>query len=141
MAFTGADHERARRAGQQAMAKLVAQEHATLRSDSRSSKTRFPGLGVRVKEGRVRVDEWMGKDLGPLAGACAEVVSGQRVHNIAAAALTLMPIVALTRRTQGAAAFVVFPHGNVHQHRLADPKAVTRAERDAVRFNALAAAA
>jgi hypothetical protein len=84
--------------------------------------------------------QWLGDELGPLAGACAEVTDGTRVHNVAAAALTLMPLVALSKRTKGACAFVIFPDGRVHEHKLTDRKMITTAKTDAIRFNALAAA-
>jgi hypothetical protein len=105
------------------------------------STVKFKALGVRVSDGTVSVNEWSGKKLGALAGARAEVTDGVRVHNVAAAALTLMPIFALAKRTKGASAFIVFPDGTVREHKLPGKSEVAAAHRDAIRFNALASAA
>ena len=107
----------------------------------RSAKVKFPALGVRARGGEVTKNEWGGKRLGALVGARAEVVDGTRVHNVAAATLTLMPLLALTKRTKGACAFIVFGDGTIHKHPLADQKAVAAAKMDAARFNVLAASA
>jgi hypothetical protein len=101
---------------------------------------KFRGLGVRVRNGMVCKNQWPGDELGPLAGACAEITDGTRVHNVAAATLTLMPVIALSKRTKGARAFVIFPDGKIHEHKLTDRKMITAAKADAIRFNALAAA-
>ena len=139
--FSEADHERARRAGQAAMAKLAGTPVPSPAAVPKTPRVKFPALGVRVQGGDVTRNEWGSKRLGALAGAHAEVTDGIRVHNVAAATLTLMPLLALTRRTKGACAFIIFSDGKVHEHKLADQKAVTAARADAIRFNALAAAA
>lgn len=135
--FSEADHERARRAGQAAMAKMAGQPNTTT-ARPKTTIVKFPALGIRARDGEVTKNEWRGKRLGTLAGAHAEVLDGNRVHNVAAATLTLMPVLALTRRTKGACAFIVFPDGKIHEHKLPGRREVIAAKADAIRFNALA---
>lgn len=102
---------------------------------------RFSSLRVIVRDGDVLRDGWSGPArLGPLAGSHAEITDGTRPHRIALAALTLTPVIALTRKNK-ASAFVVFADGTVHECKLDGKKAIGRAQRDVVKFNALAAAA
>jgi len=52
-----------------------------------------------------------------------------------------MPLLALSKRTKGAVTFVIFADGRSHEYRLANPRMISAAKADAVRFNTLAAAA
>lgn len=79
------------------------------------------------------------KCLGSLAGARAQLGDVGKVHNVGAAALTLMPVFVLTTRKQ-AMAYVVFSDGMIHEKKLDGKSAVRAGEREIVKFNALAAA-
>ena len=111
-----------------------------------TTKTRFPGIGVRVRNGAVCKDEWQGKRLGALAGAHAELTGGTRPHNIGAAIITAPLslgaglLIGLTRRTE-ASAFIVFADGTLHEHKVHGKSALAAAQRDTVKFNATASAA
>jgi hypothetical protein len=93
-----------------------------------------------VRDGQVYRSGLIVKRLGALAGAHAEITDPQRRHRLGAAAVTLMPIVALSKKDK-ATAFVVIAHGTVHERRLDGNGPVKRAQSDVVKFNALAAAA
>lgn len=145
--FSPEEHERARLAGEQLMAKLAGKQAASASPAAASSpakrgKTqRFPYLGVIIRDGEVLKDgNWRQKRLGSLAGARAQLGDVGKVHNVGAAALTLMPIVALTSR-KIAMAYLVFPDGTVHERKLDGKTAVRKGEGEVVKFNALAAAA
>ena len=62
-----------------------------------------------------------------------------KVHNLGAAALTLMPVLALTTRKE-AMAYIVFPDGTVYHKKMTGKSAVRSAESEVVRFNALVTA-
>ena len=93
------------------------------------------------------------KLLGPLAGAQASIVTGQvgnrrsggaRVADATLAAAALGPVGLLagaySRPRTGGLAVVTFPGGGVWQKVIPQPASLTRAQAEAVRFNALAAA-
>ncbi len=94
----------------------------------------------------VRVNEWHGKRLGALAGAHAELTDGTRPHRVGAALVTAPLslgaglLIGLTRKSK-ASAFVVFADGTVHERKLDGKSAISAAQRDAVKFNALTNAA
>jgi hypothetical protein len=144
--FTPEEHERARLAGEQLMAKLAGKQPAAAAaaasSPAKRDKTqRFPYLGVIIRDGAVFKDgNWRLKRLGPLAGARAQLGDVGKVHNVGAAALTLMPVFALTTRRQ-ATAYIVFPDGTVHERKLDGKTPVRKGESEVVKFNALVAAA
>ncbi len=85
------------------------------------------------------------RHLGPLKGAYAEVTAGTRHHRVGAAVMTAPLLgagllIGLTKKSK-AAAFVVFPDGTVHERKLKGASAINIAQRDVVKFNAMAAAA
>jgi hypothetical protein len=93
------------------------------------------------------------KRLGSLAGAHAEVVSGktgkarrgggERTGDVIALAPVLGPLalIAALSRSEPGLAVVIFADGSVREKRFTDKPSVTRAQAEAVQFNALAAAA
>jgi Short C-terminal domain len=110
-------------------------------------RSSLQALGVIVKaDGTVCTT--MGRRLGPLAGAHAEVTNPSRHHRagaaVSASVLTmgtgLGPTGALVGLSKKSIAMgvVVFPDGTLHQHRLDGAWAVQRAEVAAVAFNAMA---
>jgi hypothetical protein len=133
--FTAEDHERARRLGEIAMGK----QPATAAPRAKRKTARFPGLGVEVRDGQVYRVGFTTKRLGPLAGAHAEITAPGRRRNVGAAAITLMPVIALSKRDT-AVAFVVIADGTVHQRKLDGNGPVRKAQAEVVKFNALAAA-
>lgn len=148
--FTDADHERALRAGQYASARNAGEKPVTARrgkpvAASREKKVRFAALGVRVQGAAVCKDEWQGKRLGSIAGAHAELTDGTRPHRVGAALITAPLslgaglLIGLTRGTR-ASAFVVFADGTLHERKLSGKSQVAAAQRDVIKFNALAAA-
>jgi hypothetical protein len=98
-----------------------------------------------MQDGTVRSLGWPAVDLGPLAGARAEMTDPSSIHRVAAgataAALTVPAagLLALTRK-QVAVVMVVFPDGTVHQRKLNGGSAVRRAQAEVIQFNALAQA-
>ncbi|HEX6450959.1 MAG TPA: hypothetical protein VF060_16025 [Trebonia sp.] len=148
--MTDADHERALRAGRNAMARLAAEKSGEPYRPEKLEKTvrpvKLPGLGVRIGGGSVHVNEWRGRRLGDLAGAHAELTDGTRPHRVGAALVTAPLslgaglLIGLTRKSK-ASAFVVFADGTVHERKLDGKSAISAAQRDAVKFNALANAA
>jgi hypothetical protein len=136
--FSDADHERAVRAGKQAMAKTAGEA-------AKGKTVKLPGLGVRVRDGGVYVNEAFGKRLGDLAGAHAEITDGTRPHRvgtaIVAGAVWLPAALVGLSRGFKASAFVVFADGTVRETKLGNKAAAGKAQGDVVRFNALAAAA
>jgi hypothetical protein len=150
MDMTNADHKRALRAGRNAMAKLAAEKTGESYHPGKKVRpvrpAKLPGLGVHVKGGSVHVNEWRGKRLGGLAGAHAELTDGIRPHRVDAALVTAPLslgaglLIGLTRKSK-ASAFVVFADGTVHERKLDRKSAISAAQRDAVKFNALANAA
>ncbi len=113
-----------------------------------SARTDLRGLGVRIEDGQVSTLPGLMKSrqLGPLKGAHAEVTAGTRRHRIGAGAVAgvaLVPVagllIGLTKKSK-ATAFVVFTDGTVHERKLDGANMISSAQRDVVRFNALAAA-
>lgn len=111
-----------------------------------AATVKLAGLGVQVVGGGVWAAGRGGRFLGPLAGSRAELTDGTRPHRIGAA-VALAPftlggsaLIALTRKNK-ASAFVVFTDGSVHERKLDGKSAIGGAQRDAVKFNALAGAA
>lgn len=147
MHVTDADHERALRAGRDAMAKLAAEKSGVpYRPEKTVRPVKLPGLGVRIVGGSVYVNEWRERRLGVLAGAHAELTDGTRPHRVGAALVTAPLslgaglLIGLTRKSK-ASAFVVFADGTAHERKLDGKSAISAAQRDAVKFNALAGAA
>jgi hypothetical protein len=111
-----------------------------------SARTDLRGLGVRVEDDQVSTLPGLVKSrlLGPLKGAHAEVTAGTRHHRIGAAvvaaplSLGAGLLLGLTKKSK-ANAFVVFADGTVHERKLDGASMISSAQRDAVRFNALAA--
>ena len=111
----------------------------------------FPGLGVCVRDGTVYTGTFTGGNLlGELKGAQAEIADATKAQMIRAgltsgvALGTLIGPVALLPgvfRKSKAVAFVVFTDGIVREHKLDGNMAIRAAQRDVVKFNALAAAA
>lgn len=112
-----------------------------------AARTDLRGLGVRIEDGQVSTLPGLMKPrrLGPLKGAHAEVTAGTRHHRIGAAVATAPLslgaglVLGLTKKSK-ATAFVVFPDGTLHERKLDGASAVSSAQRDAVKFNALASA-
>jgi hypothetical protein len=113
-----------------------------------SARTDLRGLGVRIEDDQVSTLPGLMKSrrLGPLRGAHAEVTAGTRHHRIGAATVAgvaLAPgvglLVGLAKKSK-ATAFVVFADGTLHERKLDGASMISSAQRDAVRFNALAAA-
>jgi hypothetical protein len=112
-----------------------------------AARTDLRGLGVRIEDGQVSTLPGLMKSrhLGPLKGAHAEVTAGTRHHRIGAAAVAAPLslgaglIIGLTKKSK-ATAFVVFAEGSVQERKLDGASMISTAQRDAVRFNALAAA-
>src|SRR5262249_8689663 len=141
----------------------------------------LPGLGISIRDGIVRaskgaiftgatgtraemaikLEERPGgsTDLGPLAGARADVISGQVGHRRTAgtraadatlATAALAPVLGPLAVAGGAlaggfsrvgtqgVAFVIFPTGKMHEKPINSPQEVLRAQTDAIRFNAMA---
>jgi hypothetical protein len=112
-----------------------------------SARTDLRSLGVRIEDDQVSSLPGLAKSrrLGPIKGAHAEVTAGTRHHRIGAAAvaaplsLGVGLLVGLTKKSK-ATAFVVFADGTVHERKLDGASMISSAQRDAVRFNALAVA-
>jgi hypothetical protein len=112
-----------------------------------SARTNLRGLGICVIDDQVSTLPGMMKSrqLGPLKGAHAEVTTGTRHHRIGAAAVAAPVslgaglLIGLTKKSR-ASAFVVFADGSVHEQKLKGANMINSAQRDVVRFNALAAA-
>jgi len=154
------------RASEEATQQLRERERERRQAFRRERAARLAGttalqwLGVAVRDGQVYkyalAVAWggdAGRYLGKLAGARAEVTGGRAGHRRSGAARTadvallstaLGPAALLAGAsrtgTQGSA-FVVFADGTVHEKRITDAASFVRAQSDAVRFNALAAAA
>jgi hypothetical protein len=116
--------------------------------DRIAARTDLRGLGVRIEDGQVSTLPGLMKSrrLGPLKGAHAEVTAGTSRHRIGAGAVAgvaLVPVagllIGLTKKSK-ATAFVVFADGTVHERKLDGASMISSAQRDVVRFNALAAA-
>jgi hypothetical protein len=127
------------------MAKITAEKAGAVSRDS-GKTVKLPGLGVRVRGRNVYKNEMSGRLLGSLAGAHAELTDGTRPHRVGAA-LVAAPLslgagllIGLTRKSK-ASAFVVFADGSVFERKLGGKSAISAAQGDAVKFNALAAAA
>jgi hypothetical protein len=121
----------------------------------RANNPIYTGLGVRVRDGQVYGYPTFGQPaLGPLAGARAEITDptkAQMVRAGLAAGITsgvalgavlgpfaLAPgAVGLLRKSK-AVAFVVCANGKLYEKKLDGTAAIRAAQRDAVRFNALA---
>jgi Short C-terminal domain len=111
-------------------------------------------LGVAICGGEVYREEPFGlhNRLGPLAGAHAEVTGGQsgrrrsgavRALDAATAAAVIGPAglaAGASRKAVRGTAFVIFADSTVHEAAMADQATLVRAQADAIRFNALAAA-
>jgi hypothetical protein len=115
--------------------------------DRVSARTDLRGLGVRIEGDQVSTLPGLtrSRHLGPLKGAHAEVTAGTRRHRIGAAAVAAPLslgaglLIGLTKKSK-ATAFVVFADGTVHERKLDGASMISSAQRDVVRFNALAAA-
>jgi hypothetical protein len=126
-----------------------AAEHTGLKAwlNRVSARTDLRGLGVRIEDDQVSTLPGLVKSrrLGPLKGAHAEVTAGTRRHRIGAAAVAAPLslgaglLIGLTKKSK-ATAFVVFADGTVHERKLDGASMISSAQRDVVRFNALAAA-
>jgi hypothetical protein len=113
--------------------------------------TRFPTLGVTVDNGQVYKGVFgKGSQLGPLAGAHAELGDPTRHRRVGAAVggtvalgavLGPLPLLAALGKKSKALAFVVLPNGQVHEKKLDGNTQIRNAQSEVVRFNALAAAA
>jgi hypothetical protein len=149
--FTEGDHERARRAGRRAMAMgngggAGKQTEKKSWLDRVSARTDLRGLGVRIEDDQVSTLPGLLKPrhLGPLKGAHAEVTAGTRHHRVGAAAVAAPLslgaglLIGLTKKSK-AVAFVVFPDGTLHERKLDGRSMISNAQRDVVKFNALAA--
>ena len=150
--LTEADYERVRRTSDNATALEngdSASKHAGKKSwlSRLSARTDLRGLGVRIEDDQVSTLPGLAKSrrLGPLEGAHAEVTAGTRRHRIGAAAVAAPLslgaglLIGLTKKSK-ATAFVVFADGTVHERKLDGASMISSAQRDAVRFNALAVA-
>lgn len=141
-----------RRRAQRAQRDAIWREQA----ERRAATTALPYLGVAVRDGvvvactlAVVTGRSEGPRLGDLAGAHAEVTGGKggshRESTVRAGdALVATPVLgpaAVSRKGFVGTAFVIFTNGTLHEHQLADQTAFVKAQADAVRFNALAAAA
>jgi hypothetical protein len=135
--FTEDDHERARLAGEAAMARIAADGGTPAK---RAKPIKFLNLGVEVRDGQVYRVGFTVKRLGPLVGAHAEITDPQRRHRVGAAAVTLMPLVAPSKKDK-ATAFVLLGDGTVAGRKLDGNGPVKRAQSEVVRFNALSTAA
>lgn len=140
--MTEADHERAQRAGRNAMAKLAAEKTGQSYGPEKKPKpVKLGALGVQVKGDGVFVPGWGGKRLGNLAGSHAELTDGTRPHRIGTAlvaaplSLGVGLLIGLSRKSK-ASAFVVFADGSVHERKLDGKTVIGQAQRDAVRYNA-----
>jgi hypothetical protein len=112
---------------------------------------RFPQLGVIVDRGQVYSGTLAkGGHLGPLAGAHAELGEPTRHRRVGAAASTTIltggmlgvaGLVPLLSKKSKALAFVVLASGRVRERKLDGNMNIRQAQSEAVRFNALAAAA
>jgi hypothetical protein len=85
-----------------------------------------------------------GPRIGALAGAHADLTAGTQRHRVTAGTLTgalVMPLVGLAvglTKKSSATGFVVFADGSRFEWPVKGPQAIQEAQRDAVRFNALA---
>jgi hypothetical protein len=121
-------------------------EYRARQSGSQPEAVRFSYLGVLVRDGQILRDgSFRARRIGALAGARAEITDGTRPHRIGAA-LAAAPLslgagllIGLTRAAK-ASAFVVFADGSVHEHKLNGARMIQGAQRDVVKFNALAGA-
>jgi hypothetical protein len=130
------------------------------RSARITATTALRWLGVAVRDGQFYKRDFAlatgreeGRLLGELAGAHAEVTGGRagrrrsggaRTADAAAATAVLGPVGLLagtSRKGIQGTAFVVFADGTLHEKRITDDTSLVRAQADAVRFNAMAAAA
>jgi hypothetical protein len=150
--LTEADYERVRRTGASVTAlenEGGASKHGEKKSwlSRISARTDLRGLGVRIEDDQVSTLPGLVKSrrLGPLKGAHAELTSGTRHHRIGAAAVAAPLslgaglLIGLTKKSK-ATAFVVFADGTVHERKLEGNSMISSAQRDAVKFNALASA-
>jgi putative oligomerization/nucleic acid binding protein len=129
------------------------------RSARRGATTVLLGLGVAVRDGQVFKSDFgvvtgrgEGRCLGDLAGAHAEVTGGRSGHrrsghartaDTLAATAVLGPVGLLagaSRTGTRGTAFIVFNDGGMNEKRINDQSSLVKAQADAVRFNALAAA-
>ncbi len=108
----------------------------------------FPGLGVQVRDGLVYAGVLgEGHLIGALKGAHAEITDSTRARRagvIAASTAVGSPAgvaAGLLFKKNKATAFVVFPDGGVRERKLDGNTAIRTAQRDVVKFNALAASA
>ncbi|MDQ2873684.1 MAG: hypothetical protein M3Y33_02210 [Actinomycetota bacterium] len=109
----------------------------------------FVQLGVRVRDGQVyRYPAYGRPVLGALEGARAEMTDATKAQMIRAGLISGAALGALIGpaallpgvfRKNKAVAFVVFANGTVHERKLDGTTAIRGAQRDAVKFNALAA--
>ena len=129
------------------------------RAARRNATTSLPSFGVVVRNEQVYKNDFAmvtgrgeGQRLGDLMGAHAEVTGGRVGHRRSGAARTADAVAATavlgpvgllagaSRKGTRGTAFVIFADGTVHEHRINDESSLVKAQADAVRFNALAAA-
>lgn len=112
---------------------------------------KFPTLGVIVDNGQVYKGVFgKGSNIGPLAGAHAELGDPTRHRRVGAAVggtvalgavLGPLPLLAALGKKSKSIAFVVFPNGHVHEKKLDGNFQIRSAQSEVVRFNALVVAA
>jgi hypothetical protein len=110
----------------------------------------FPGLGVHVRDGQVYRYPAHGRPaLGALEGARAEITDATKAQMIRAGLMSGVALGALIGpvallpgvfRKSKAVALTVFSNGTVNERKLDGTTAIRTAQRDAVKFNALAGA-
>jgi hypothetical protein len=146
-----ARRERAARKEREQQRRQDMQDRAEMIRDGRERPPEeFLGLGVFVRDGKVKVQVWSRKViqvLGPLAGAQAGIAGSIKTGGaggaVAATALfgTLGAVGSLSRRGTKPFAYVVFPDGTLHQEQLTDKRVAARAQADVLRFNVSAGSA
>ena len=156
------ERSRAQRAQMDVQRAEQRQKREALRREQaarRVATTALPYLGVAVRDGEVFAHTFAavtgrggGPPLGVLAGAHAEVTGGKggrrrsgiiRAGDAALAASVLGPVglvAGASRKGFIGTAFVVFADGMLHEKQITDQAAFLKAQAEAVRFNALAAA-
>jgi hypothetical protein len=135
----------------QAMRQRTAEQQRTAkqhRTAEQRKRIMFPGLGVHVRDGMVYAGVLSeGHLLGELKGAHAEITDSTRARRagvVAASTVLVSPVgvaAGLLLKKNKATVFVVFPDGGVRERMLDGNAAIRGAQRDVVKFNALAASA
>jgi hypothetical protein len=102
-------------------------------------RTVFKQLGVTVREGQVYEGR---KELGPLAGAQAELTDTVKKHRVGKAAvvgamsLGAGAVIGLSRKKE-AFAYVTFADGSFVERKIKGKGDIQDAQREVVRFNAM----